>query len=163
MGRSCLICAHPKRAEIDQALVDGVSFRNVTLRYGMSIATVSRHRAAHLPSVMAKGKEADEVAHADTLLAQIKDLKERALSILTKAEVAKSWSVALGAIREARQTLELLCKISGELDERPQVNILVSTAWINLRGEILQALSAFPEARAAVAKRLVEVKAYDSN
>ena len=48
-----------------------------------------------------------------------RDLQERALAILFKAEETKELNVALRAIREARGNLELLAKLLDELDERP--------------------------------------------
>jgi hypothetical protein len=55
-----------------------------------------------------KAKEAEEITQADNLLEQIKDLQKRALKILSEAEKAESWKVALGAVRECRSNLELL-------------------------------------------------------
>lgn len=162
MARPCAICTHKHRAEIDKALVEGMSFRNISRRYGMSIAAVSRHKAEHLPADILQAKQAGEVARADDLLAQIRDLKDRAILILMQAERSKSYTIALGAIRETRQTLKLLGKISGELDERPQLNILVSPAWISIRDELVKTLAPFPQARAAVAERLLALEANDA-
>jgi hypothetical protein len=50
--------------------------------------------------------------------------------------------------------IELLAKLIGELDERPQVNILVSPEWIAVRAVVLEPLAPYPEARAVVARRL---------
>jgi hypothetical protein len=42
--------------------------------------------------------------------------------------------------------LQLLAKLTGELDERPQVNILVHPDWLALRDRILGALQPHPDA-----------------
>jgi hypothetical protein len=47
-----------------------------------------------------------------------RDLQERALTTLVRAEEAEELNVALRAIREARGNLELLAKLLDELDER---------------------------------------------
>jgi len=47
-----------------------------------------------------------------------RDLQERALTTLVKAEETEELDVALRAIREARGNLELLAKLLDELDER---------------------------------------------
>lgn len=57
---------------------------------------------------------------------------------------------ALKAIDRIHKQIELL----GELDDRPQVNVLVMPEWLQLRGAILHALAPYPEARAAVAAHL---------
>lgn len=48
-----------------------------------------------------------------------RDLQERALTTLVKAEEAEDLDVALRAIREARGNLELLAKLLDEINERP--------------------------------------------
>ena len=47
-----------------------------------------------------------------------RDLQERALTTLVRAEEAEELIVALQAIRQARGNLELLAKLLDELDER---------------------------------------------
>jgi hypothetical protein len=64
--------------------------------------------------------------------------------------------VASGAIRKAWGNLELLAKLLGELDELPQVNVVLTPEWYALREAILAALVPYGEARSAVAARLWE-------
>src|ERR671913_2643141 len=126
MPRSCTVCEHPKREIIDRELVGGASNRSVASLYDVSEAAVRRHKANHLPAKLVMAQQAEEVAQADDLLQQVRDLQGRALAILGKAEAAGDLRTALGAIREARGNLELLAKLLGELDERPVVNVDVS-------------------------------------
>jgi hypothetical protein len=152
--RSCTVCTHEARKEIDRALVAGEPFRNIAERFGTSAAALHRHKADHLPVKLTKAREAEEVAQADDLLSQVRDLQARALAILDKAEAAGELRTALSAIREARGNLELLAKLLGELDERPQVNVLVSPEWLELRTVIVGALEPHPEARGTVLRAL---------
>jgi hypothetical protein len=137
MPRSCTICEHSDREAMDEALVGGASNRSLASLYDVSEAAVRRHKANHLPAKLVMAQAAEEVAQANTLLEQVRDLQERALDILDKAEEAGELRTALGAIREARGNLELLAKLLGELDERPQVNVLVSPEWLELRAVIV--------------------------
>jgi hypothetical protein len=151
VARSCTVCTHPDRAEIDEALVAGVSSAEIAGRYRtVGERAIRRHRTNHLPETLAKAHEAEEVAQADSLLEQVRDLQERALDILDQAEEAGELRTALGAIREARGNLELLAKLLGELSEQPQVNVLVSPEWLELRAVIVGALEPHPEALRAV-------------
>jgi hypothetical protein len=97
-----------------------------------------------------KAKEVEEVARADDLLEQVRNLQTHALSILERAENAGDLRTALAAISQARGNLELLGKLAGELDERPVVNLNVSTEWLELRAVIVGALEPHTEARGAV-------------
>ena len=154
MPRSCTVCTHEARAEIERALVAGEAFRNIAERFGTSAAALHRHKADHLPVKLVKAREAEEVAQADDLLEQVRGLQGRALAILDKAEEAGELRTALSAIREARGNLELLAKLLGELDERPQVNVLISPEWLELRAVIVGALEPHPAARGAVLRAL---------
>ena len=49
-----------------------------------------------------------------SLLGEVRELQVRALGILAKAEEAGDLRAATGAIREARSTIELLAKLTGE-------------------------------------------------
>ncbi len=155
MPRSCTVCTHRNRAEIDEALVAGVSSAEISGRYRtISERAVRRHKANHLPAKLVMAQAAEEVAEADDLLSQVQDLQARAHGILDRAERAGDLRTALGAIREARGNLELLAKLLGELDERPVVNLNVSPEWIELRAVIVGALDGHPDARGSVLRAL---------
>ena len=47
MPRSCSICAHDARAEIDRALVAGEPFRHIAARFHTSTGALQRHKADH--------------------------------------------------------------------------------------------------------------------
>jgi hypothetical protein len=151
MPRSCNVCSHPDREAIDEALVSGVAFPALVAEYRVSKDSLSRHKANHLSAKLVMAHAAEEASRADTLLRQVRTLQRRALTILDKAEEAGELRTALGAIREARGNLELLAKLLGELDERPQVNVLISPT---VQTAIIAALEPHPEARLAVASAL---------
>lgn len=58
--------------------------------------------------------------------------------------------LVLHASKRLEGMAELLARIRGELPE-PTIEVLVSPAWLELRGRILRALEPYPEARQAVA------------
>ena len=155
MPRRCTICDSERREEIDRVLVEGkTSFRRIASLCDVSEASVRRHAAAHLPEALAAAVDAERVANGDDLLRQVRDLQQRAVAILERAEEGGDHRVALGAIREARSCLELLGRLAGELQERQTVNVLVNPQWVEIRGAILQALRPHVKAREAVAQAL---------
>jgi hypothetical protein len=58
-----------------------------------------------------------------------------------------------------RLQTELLAKLLGELNEQPQINVLVAPEWLQVRSALLGALAPYPEARASVAERLLTLEA----
>lgn len=122
MARTCTICIHPSKEDIDKALLAGQPYRRVAKQYEASESSVYRHQQDHLPAAMVKAVEAAEVAHGGTLLEQLNGLQVKALGILTKAEQAGDLRTALMAVREVRGTLELVGKVTGELVNRHEVS-----------------------------------------
>ena len=118
MARTCTICRHTQRNEIDRALVAGEPYRSVAQRFEASAPAVYRHQRGHLVKAMVKAHDAREVAHGDSLVAQLQDLQQRALGILTEAERSGDHRTALAAIRESRGCLELGSKLTGKLVEQ---------------------------------------------
>jgi transposase len=154
--RTCTVCSHPEREAIDEALVSGASNRSIASKCGVSEAAVRRHKANHIPAKLAlaaKKREEAESAEADDLLGRVEDLQERTLAILEAAEDTGELKTALSAIREARGNLELVGRLTRELDERP-INVLISPEWLELRAVIVTALEPHQEARYAVLRAL---------
>ena len=83
--KTCAVCNHPSRAEIDRLLVEKVSLRDIAGRFGVSRSALSRH-TGHIPGALVAAKEAGKVADAGTLLDQVKGLVVRATGILDRAE-----------------------------------------------------------------------------
>ena len=157
MPRQCSVCAHQKLAEIDRALVGGVSLRDIAGQYRVSKSSLERHKANHLPATLIQAQAAQEAANADDLLGQIEDLRRQAQAIKDQAMKTNDLRTALQGIRELVRIVELLAKLRGELDERAQINILLLPEWVQVRTRLLYALTPYPEARQAAAAALLEV------
>jgi hypothetical protein len=156
MPRTCTICNHQEREAINKALLAGEPLRNIAARTGTSATALHRHKAEHMPATLAKAQEARDTAQADDLLAQVRRLQVVTMDILAHAYQAQDLRTALQAVGQARGNLELLGRLAGELEaESVKVNVLVASPdWLRLRGAILGALDAYPEARLAVAEVL---------
>lgn len=159
MPRTCTICTHEQRSEIDQALVAGEAFRDIARRCRVSKDAIARHKA-HLPAHVAKAAEAQTVAQADDLLASIQRLRQRLETALTKAEAARDIAALA---REARETARLLLEVEGRLRQGAHVQVAValvqSSEWQSLRSVVFRAIEPFPDARQAVIAALSEMNA----
>ena len=69
---------------------------------------------------MLKAREAQEVAHADGLMAQLQSLQQKALEILARAEGTGDLRSALAALRELRGTVELTGQMAGQGGQNSQ-------------------------------------------
>ncbi len=156
MTRPCTTCQHPKRREIDRLLATGTPAAEVAQRFHLVDRSVRRHAENHVPAAVQAAAKQDDQAREIDVLSEVKLLHKITMAILAKNH--QDGRLALGAIREARGNLELLGKLLGDLDDRPQVNVLIAPQWITVRGALLKALTPYPEARAAVAAALLEVE-----
>jgi len=237
VARTCTVCSHGEREEIDRRLVAGGTFRNIAERFGTSAAALYRHKDQHLRELLARAVRHEEV-QAATLQAQVdaqedheqarainlmdelrqavqtvhlvraacdrylrdpddptrydvspraEDVqviyvepgldgkpvrkKERLSYLLGRLEgggvgvdraetkYADPRDLILKTVTTLQGPLELFAKLVGDLDERPQVNVLVAPEWVQVRAAVLAALRPYPEARAAVADRLLALEA----
>lgn len=77
-GPVCAVCSHPKRGEIDRALIEGTSPPQIAARYRtFSDDTVRRHAAAHLLQELVKAAEDGNGHRASETLAQLNRCLER--------------------------------------------------------------------------------------
>jgi len=123
MPRKCSLCIHDKREEIERALLGGDSYRTVAQRFGVSRDAVVRHRR-HLPTALAHAREGKEVAHGDSLVAQLSELTSEAQRLKEKAERGGDFRTALAAVRELCRIVELVARLRGELTERVEAKVL---------------------------------------
>src|SRR5262245_17520800 len=123
MPRTCSVCRNPRRDSINEALLTGQSLRNVAERFGTSVTSLHRHRK-EIPKKIVKATEARDIVLGDTLLSQVQGLIEKAVAILERAEASGDDRCALQAVREVRETLHLLGKITGELEPK-----LAASQW----------------------------------
>jgi len=159
MPQACTVCAHAERRAIDRELVAGhLVNRRIATQRTLSEAAVRRHAANHLPATLVAAAEAEDVRHALDVLAQLKAINGASLAILSEARHQRDPDTALKAIDRIQRQIELQAKLLGELDDRPQINVLVMPEWVTVRGALLEALLPFPEARAAAAQRLVALE-----
>lgn len=144
---------------MDAALASGLSVKRVATMfdYVVSENTLRRHKP-HLTAAMVELKKEREQAGPRSAMDRLEELYKRTTRILNAAEKEGRAQVSLSAVRELRGLVETIAKITGELDERPQVvvNLAESREWAQMQDVILGALAAHPLARVAVANALFD-------
>lgn len=110
MPKQCPVCISEQRQEIEKALLGSETLHQIAQRFKLKYWAVYRHKQRHLSQTLVKAQEVKEVARADNLLDQLKQLQQKALTLLGKAEAAGDLRTALQGIREARGCLELFLK-----------------------------------------------------
>jgi hypothetical protein len=124
LAGKCSICEHPKRSEIDRALVTrSASMRNIAEQFGVSTTALARHKKGHIPRLV-EAAHAAAGAHAATsgreLIDELEALRGRVRAILDRAEEGGELRVALQAVRELRETIKAQAElgVAAELERR---------------------------------------------
>ena len=162
MPQTCSVCIHPQRAEIEKALVAGEPLREIAGRCPgsrpVSRSALHRHKQEHLPAHLAKAHEEESIGQAIDVVRQLKAINVACLEILQSSRADKKHAISLKAVDRIHRQIELQAKLLGELQDGggPTVNVLVAPEWHELRVTVLQALTPYPEARAAVAEVLTD-------
>jgi len=157
MARTCTVCSHPEKEEIDRLLVRGDSIAGIARDFAVSEDALKRHFDNHVPKTLAASPSAKEITDADKLLSEIEEVKNRALRLLDKAENAQDTRVygpPSQYLNEFREDVRLMAELSGKLAAQPQITIINHPQWIELRTVIIEALDPYPDAKAAVVRAI---------
>lgn len=174
MGRSCNVCESPKHREVDDALARGTDCAAVGRAFGISEHSVRRHKAAHLSPALVSLTSA-AVVTGEPLDLQIRSVVGEVRAALPQIQVfidsaanaadAVGWrngnliSGLASLMGEMRKRLELLARLTGELNTAAQtnvqINVLSNPEVQNTFSDIMRALDPWPEAKLAVAAALM--------
>ena len=146
MPKACPVCISPSRPAIERDILSLRSPTEVGRRWNLSRKTVGTHRDRDMDPLAAVDLDADT-----STLARVEDLSHRLEAALAEAPKGATYANLAGQLR---QCLELVARLRRELDERPQVAILMAPEWLAVREVVFRALAPYPEARAAVASAL---------
>ena len=159
--------------------ISGETFRGISREFGYSEDALSRHKANHLTLDLSEVKEAMETARAEALeearqkelektkaevkettagrlelakdyFDQLREVRAHAANLLDRAEASEDLKTAAVFLRELREQIRLMAELEGKLQAQPQITIINSPEWVELRTVIIQALEPYPEAREAV-------------
>lgn len=153
--KPCTLCTHPHRERLDKALaLRTTSPAAVARELGCHRASITRHVKNHLLPAVTEQVKSDPELQEVNILRELKQLYTKMKEHLGRAEQEDNWRAIRSFHAEARQDLELLAKLLGELQEGQTVNILVMPEWQAIRAAIISALRPFPQAQIAVAEAL---------
>ncbi len=158
MSRKCTVCGHDESFAINEAIiVESQSNRATARQYNVSKDAIQRHKA-HIPKLLLKATEDQEMYDTAAILRKIRDLEEATLEQLEGAKDDEDRRYTLAAIREQRGNLELAAKVAKLISDAPVVNIVNSPQYIQLQAVVVEALEGYPEARESVVRALGEVR-----
>jgi hypothetical protein len=132
MPRQCSICNHAESRAITADLMNGASYRNVAKRYALSSSSIDRHLRLHVSQALRKiaahqARESESMTVGDavaiaepvfTVLDETRKLYRHMYKVLIDAAAADDKATLMQANRECVRDLDLIARITGELDPR---------------------------------------------
>jgi hypothetical protein len=113
----CPICTHPNRLNIDRELVRGSSCASVAKKYDLPYPSLYNHRQAHISRQLSQAMEKKQLESSFDLLKLIDRILTRTEDIFQRNYDAHRDGMALKAIAEQRNTIDLLNRISYNLHQ----------------------------------------------
>jgi len=110
MPRTCLACSSSERKGIDKALATGESFRNISERFGISLASLSRHKG-HVAGTIAKAQERRDEKLGDSIFDEMRRVLAKLWELSGKAESEGDHRGAIVSLREVRECLQSLISL----------------------------------------------------
>jgi hypothetical protein len=126
---SCTICNHPKRQEIDQALLAGSASLNALCKeYGLSISALNRHQA-HLQAKVSRGR--DQIQHNlfQSCYFWLSQALEMAMQTAQTAMAEGNSKLVLQALAQGSRFIKIIQKQDFQLDDQMVCAILTSPQW----------------------------------
>jgi hypothetical protein len=105
--KSCMVCEHSDRAHIEDGLLRKVACRKLAAQFGVSPSAIWRHKHHLGRSIVCTGER--------PLLDRIEALMVRLEKIAAQAETGKDLRAAVCAMREIREAIELLARLTGQM------------------------------------------------
>jgi len=149
------VCSHKDVEEINKQLLSGPSLRTIAAQFNLTKTSLIRHRESHIPDLLLKSNDIQNITSADALLARLEEEAGFVRDMREAASAEGDIELALKAVDRALKCVDLYAKIRGLIQTQPQVNlqqvnIYDNPEWVELRTLIITALDPYPEARAAV-------------
>lgn len=152
----CPVCLHPERKAIDAQVLGGGNISEIANSHSLTPRSVKRHRDECIPQLVSATVTYRTVSQGlDTLQsAENIVLEAQRLGKLAETE-KKDYRTALVGLREQARGIELVARLTGELDSPD--GPLTDARWLRARDAIIEALRPYPEAARAVSAALVKL------
>jgi hypothetical protein len=126
---SCIICNHPKRQEIDQALVAGSATLNALCQeYGLSISALNRHQA-HLRAKVSRARNQLQNNLFQSCYFWLSQALEMAMQTAQTAMAEGNSKLVLQALAQGSRFIKIIQKHDFQLDDGMVYDILTSPQW----------------------------------
>jgi hypothetical protein len=163
-GRQCTVCLHISRRQIDEELLAGRSYRDISRQFSVSKDAVARH-VAHIPPALAKAREVEIVDAGDELLDHMRDLLADLDHVIEQTKASGDHRTTVLAVREKTRALLVREQARQEARNARAVEqwdeVIRSPEWQQERDAILEIARSHVGSRAVIAARIASLRGID--
>ena len=179
MGKPCTFCRSSRRQELETAILEyRLNQVEAGQELGVSKVAVHNHMRNHVTADLQAARKQlgfDRPVPPDILNHEVDPglnvynellyISSVTSHLLKEAIQDQNIPLTLRVMERMEKQLEFQAKLQGLFKEGPnaQINILVNDEWQRLKTIILTTLESFPEAKEAIAKRLLQESPGSSN
>ncbi len=156
----CQFCNHRDAALLEQQIaIKQLTQVQAATIIGCNKSTVSRHMANCVPRKMAEWVKPEQ-AKEETLnvVNQLVRSHEELLELYEIARDKEDIHAAVKVLEAERRHLELVAKLTGQLQEATQVSFLLNPQYLTLKQTLIRILEPHPELRQEVSQALIEAE-----
>jgi hypothetical protein len=160
----CAFCNYRDAAILEQQIATKhLTQAQAAAIIGCNKSTASRHMRNCVPKKIAEWTK-PEAAKEETLnvVNALISSHAKTLEILEDSLAEGDRRTALMALQTEIRQLELNAKLTGQLNDAPQVNFLLNPEFVKLKQILIKTLEPFPDARVRLSEALTEI-ANDDN
>ena len=110
MPQTCTICKHPQLSEIHEALIRGVSLRNIAKQFNVGYASVFRHKHECLKELLAQASAGRQLAESENAGDFLGKWYREIHTLYDRVKEKEDIRLALYAIDRALKCIELVQK-----------------------------------------------------
>jgi hypothetical protein len=126
---SCTICQHPKRQEIDQALIAGsTTLAALSQEHGLSTSALHRHKT-HLQANVNRAQDQLQNNLRQGCIFWLSQALEMAMATAKAAQTEGNFKVVLQALGHGTRIINLILKQDFQLSPEVLYEILASPQW----------------------------------
>ena len=153
----CKLCGFVGRTAIEKAVATHkMTYAAAGQTVGCSTSAVRRHMKNHVSKKVQKAANSIEAAEGLDVLKQVIDSHKIVWNIIAQSYQDGDLKTALAACDTETRQLKLAALVSGQLNEAPQVNVLLNPEFVQLKQLIIKTLAPYPDARLKLSKVLTE-------
>jgi hypothetical protein len=135
MARTPVVKGAKKEQQVREKLLNKEPIRAIARATGFSRKAIETYRSESLPEKLIQARNVKDIADADDVVEQIKNIQTRTLAVLDKVESEGDHALFFKGIREVRENAKLSAELAGKLQAHYKGPVFLKQIHVELTVE----------------------------